>query len=799
MGWRFRKYVNIAPGVRLNLSKKGISTTLGKKGASINIGKNGTYLNTGIPGTGLYSRQKLSNGDNNMANYYNSKVENGGCIKKLFKYFFIIFGLIGTLDLFITINHLVRGNIEFDKDSFMIICLLGIISIVFILYCYRKISPIYRKRFSKTISDKKLEQIISAESSEIKKTFLQGLTSQHNETSEEQLIIDDKLNDRQKESYKHLCSKFRDLKSSDRIWVILSETANEVDKSSVSKHVMRIPVTLSEQNFNNVGCSETNCVPMFSDARYDYYIYPKFIVKVKSDVSFETYPIENTKIYYGTQTFVEDLPSAELPKDSKLIKYTYSKVNKDGTPDLRYSNNKKRPVYLYGRIKLDSIGAIFIISDTNKAKSFANAFAMHKTALMTKQERSIGAIHQINEDENIQNLESTINSVKTADKNKLISDEEWEAYIIKVVKLLLVDNYVTPKYLCEKTGLNYSLMLTILDKISALGISDESGVLLIHNESELYDILNKTKTSPIEKGLIDCPSLKEKDDINNAEITENSNSTLSIPSVKKNPLDEIGNLIGLDEVKKEVNNLVNLVKIQKIRKDRGLKTSPISYHCVFTGNPGTGKTTVARLIAEIYKELGVLKKGHLIETDRSGLVAEYVGQTAPKTNAIIDSALDGVLFIDEAYSLVQSSQNDYGNEAISTLLKRMEDDRERLVVILAGYSKEMEEFINSNSGLQSRFNRYLYFPDYTANELMEIFKSIVRKNELKVSEEALARVNDIILRTLGSKDENYGNARFVRNLFEKILSEQANRLSSESNITNEMLSMIELSDVPETY
>ena len=181
----------------------------------------------------------------------------------------------------------------------------------------------------------------------------------------------------------------------------------------------------------------------------------------------------------------------------------------------------------------------------------------------------------------------------------------------------------------------------------------------------------------------------------------------------------LNKLVGLATVKEEVKKLASFLKIQQLRKEKNLKAAPISYHCVFTGNPGTGKTTVARILAGIYKELGILKKGQLVETDRSGLVAEFVGQTAVKTNKIIDSALDGVLFIDEAYSLVAGGENDFGGEAIATLLKRMEDNRDRLIVILAGYSDEMQAFIDSNPGLQSRFNRYIKFDDYNADELLE--------------------------------------------------------------------------------
>jgi type VII secretion ATPase EccA len=264
----------------------------------------------------------------------------------------------------------------------------------------------------------------------------------------------------------------------------------------------------------------------------------------------------------------------------------------------------------------------------------------------------------------------------------------------------------------------------------------------------------------------------------------------------KSPANELDSLIGLNSVKKEVQTLTNFIKIQQKRAEQGLKSSSVSYHCVFTGNPGTGKTTVARIVADIYKNLGVLKKGHLVETDRAGLVAEYVGQTAVKTNKIIDSALDGVLFIDEAYSLVGGGESDYGKEAIATLLKRMEDDRERLVVILAGYTKDMKQFIDSNPGLQSRFNRYIEFPDYTSNELYQIFALSLKKYDYHVTDDAKVALLHFFEDAVAHKDANFGNGRFVRNIFEKVLEHQANRLASESNLTTERLSEITIEDLP---
>lgn len=243
--------------------------------------------------------------------------------------------------------------------------------------------------------------------------------------------------------------------------------------------------------------------------------------------------------------------------------------------------------------------------------------------------------------------------------------------------------------------------------------------------------------------------------------------------------------------------LVNFIKIQKVRASKGMKAPSLSYHCVFIGNPGTGKTTVARILACIYKELGILEKGHLVETDRSGLVAEYVGQTAVKTNKIIDSAMGGILFIDEAYSLVTNSSNDYGKEAIATLLKRMEDDRERLVVILAGYTQEMKEFIDSNPGLQSRFNRYIEFKDYSEEELLQIYLGNLKKYEYVITDGAIEKMKRVINKAIINKDHNFGNARWVRNIFEKTLEIQANRLATDGNISNESLTTITEDDIIE--
>ena len=260
-------------------------------------------------------------------------------------------------------------------------------------------------------------------------------------------------------------------------------------------------------------------------------------------------------------------------------------------------------------------------------------------------------------------------------------------------------------------------------------------------------------------------------------------------------LAELDSMVGLREVKAEIHKLVDYTKIVQARKAQGLKVPSISYHCVFTGNPGTGKTTVARILGDIYRELGILKSGHLVETDRSGLVGSYVGETAIKTNKLIDSALDGVLFIDEAYALAGGGKSDYGAEAIATLLKRMEDDRDRLVVVVAGYSTEMREFLDANSGMRSRFNRYINFPDYSAEELTEMFKLRAKKNQFNLSPDLEEGLTRYMKKVTSHPDPRFGNGRFVRNLFETAVERQAIRLASEKDLNKEQLMTLTLADL----
>ena len=285
------------------------------------------------------------------------------------------------------------------------------------------------------------------------------------------------------------------------------------------------------------------------------------------------------------------------------------------------------------------------------------------------------------------------------------------------------------------------------------------------------------------------------------EQVEKKDSVVVNEPLEGDPYKELDDLIGLDNVKKEVRTLANFVKVQKQREAQGLKIPKISYHLVFTGSPGTGKTTVARIVGRIYKDLGVLKKGHTVETDRSGLVAKYMGQTALKTDTIIQKAMNGVLFIDEAYALVpeDGGGQDYGQEAISTLLKRMEDYRDSLVVIIAGYPNEMKRYIDSNPGLQSRFNRYISFPDYSSGELYDIFGMYMRKNQYTLSTDAEDYLREALDYAVAHKDRNFGNARFVRNIFEKAIQMQANRLSGRHDLTKAELTELTAEDIQRAF
>lgn len=276
--------------------------------------------------------------------------------------------------------------------------------------------------------------------------------------------------------------------------------------------------------------------------------------------------------------------------------------------------------------------------------------------------------------------------------------------------------------------------------------------------------------------------------------TKNENQKINTDDIEKS-LEKLQKLIGLGPVKKEIQSLINLIRVNQLRVKRGISGVSAFSHLVFTGNPGTGKTTVARLLGDIYASLGLLSSGHLVEIDRSGLIAGFVGQTAIKVNDVFKSAIGGVLFIDEAYSLCDANGMGYGQEAIDTLMKLIEDHRGEVLVIVAGYSQNMEEFLNSNPGMKSRFNKTIFFPDYSTNELLEILESLAIDSGFNLSDDAIEKSLSLFRENADENGALPGNARFVRNLFHEIVANQANRIVNQLNIDDDALQRIEASDI----
>nr|WP_290224818.1 AAA family ATPase [Trichocoleus desertorum] len=379
-------------------------------------------------------------------------------------------------------------------------------------------------------------------------------------------------------------------------------------------------------------------------------------------------------------------------------------------------------------------------------------------------------------------------------------DQQPEELILPSI-LNQLDEEKGTNYLGDITNALYKFAQTIVKADSTVDLQDLESLSLIWQRLHSYQKLENYQAGLKSiSHLVPATPSSPSNAATNAGATPDSTATPSTQKpeeILEQALAELNDLTGMENIKEEVRTLTNFLKIQKVRAERGLAQTSVSLHAVFCGPPGTGKTTVARLMGRIYHGLGFLKKGHLVETDRTGLVAGYVGQTAQKVDELINSALDGVLFIDEAYALVpKEAGRDFGQEAIDVLLKRMEDYRDRLVIIVAGYTDEMTTFIESNPGLKSRFNRYFYFNHYKPEELLAIFEKMSGKSHFRLTSATKEKLRTLFSELYTNRDRTFGNARVVRNLFEKSIEQQANRLAVLTSLDDEVLTTLLPEDIP---
>lgn len=760
MGFRFYRRINILPGVSINLGKRGASVSVGPRGAKTTFGRNGARTSVGIPGTGMRYEKRWGG---------TSSSGSGGDVSPWYVLAAIFGGMAYFCYLFLDVRHPQGLVITMVASG-----LAAIGSLLIGLCSTSKIegasitSKTYSGKFKmNTRYDNYIREL--AQSAESFHAFLKELNGSA-----------------------RCRNLLRDLPGMDVF-------DREENVFSVNKRLAVIVYCDLRDCFRELGYDE-GCLDGLAGIGYAMII----LLLLKN--------ADGLSLFYRQDC---------VPKLLKIIGDL--KTTTTLQMDIEGHDDEFRFSFLFGTVNSEHE---WVSRYATHMYRWASLVAKADGRISSDESATLAAIMKMKELRCEGNVKvSGGGSVSTpASVAQNGGDDESLDFGSRVIKLISETHKASTSHFQRYLGVGYNRSAALCDFLEDLGVisrqeGSEPRRVLIDNaraQNALLDPDDSIRTAinrrfseaETQSRRVDESSFVDDVDLFSDDTGEEvvdlafspvKESNRSISPSSAGALGGLDDLIGLDPVKSDVRMLANFITIQQKRKALGLKEAPISYHCVFTGNPGTGKTTVARILADVYRSMGVLKKGHLVETDRSGLVGEYVGHTAVKTNKIIDSALDGVLFIDEAYTLVQGGDHDYGGEAIATLLKRMEDDRNRLVVILAGYTEEMKKFIDSNPGLQSRFNRYIQFPDYTAEELARIFLLTAERSQYTCDEDVRASLNDIMKHAVETKDKNFGNGRFVRNLFERAIQRQAERLSTVQNLTSQMLAELTLHDLGFKY
>ena len=767
MGYRFFRRIRIAPGVYVNFGKTGASVSVGPKGAKVTIGKRGVKSSVGIPGTGIRYETPYKSIQKPVDNSGGGVMANGGGNGGWFSKS----GLLSMILTFIAVfayNMCFGSGVSTDRTLHWLIAML--VSGMGALAAF----------FHSLISD--------ADEGACSNYYVKSAVAK--KVTQCDMNIKDMIN-----ASRALFAFLGELNRSTRCRNQLKalpglEAVDRGDNPfSINKRLAAIAYCDLRACFRKLGHDEGHLTGLTG-------IGYAMIVLLLLDRDFDIERFRDVRQRGKLLSIVSDLKrTATLEvniqdhEDEFRFALIFGALNHEPELVQRFATH----LYRWASLIAKADGTV----------TQAESAALESIMKMCSDGRTCNGNVKVTErgstpkGGSVNVMDNDLFAAPAKDesptRNNLADDESYSQDLRRAIKYMIQTRRASTSYFQRHLGWGYNHAAKILDMLAERGaVSAQNGMgsrkILLSND-QLEAMLN-------EFGAVqDMEDAGSSHDSSAGRKRSQSDSDSGLDAV----MNRLDSLIGLEQVKNEVRQLTSFIEIQRKRKARGMKVAPVTYHCVFTGNPGTGKTTVARILADILRELGVVKKGHLVETDRSGLVAEYVGQTAVKTNKVIDTAIDGVLFVDEAYTLVQGGDRDYGGEAIATLLKRMEDDRDRLVVVLAGYTNEMKQFINSNPGLQSRFSRYIEFPDYTATELAKIFMMNAEKNQYTCDKDIQASIVNVMEMAVQSKDKNFGNARYVRNLFEKAIQRQAVRLSAVAPITTEMLSELTLHDLGFAY